>query len=78
MLEFIATNYIIFIIIAIVLLLGLFGYIMDRRKYDEYKDEIINSANFVQTNINSNPGVEVQSVDMNPSNQSTGVNPPQN
>lgn len=43
MLEFIISNYIIFIVIAIVLLLGLFGYLMDRKKYDEYKEEILNS-----------------------------------
>jgi hypothetical protein len=40
-LEFVIAHYIIFIVIAIVLLLGLFGYIMDRRKYKEYRDEIL-------------------------------------
>ena len=42
MLEFIISNYIIFVVIAIILLLGLFGYMMDRKKYEEYRDEIIN------------------------------------
>lgn len=64
MLEFIASNYIIFIIVAIVLLLGLFGYIMDRRKYDEYKEEIMSGGNFVQTNINSSPNIDVAPVDV--------------
>ncbi len=41
MLEFIIAHYIIFIVIGIVLLLGLFGYIMDRRKYKEYREEIL-------------------------------------
>ncbi len=40
-LSFIINNWLVFIIIAIVLLLGLFGYIVDRHKYDEYRDEII-------------------------------------
>ncbi len=43
MLEFIITNYLIFIIIAIVLLLGLFGYMMDRKKYNDYRREILES-----------------------------------
>mgnify|MGYP003289736911 CR=1 FL=1 len=42
MLDFIVTNYIIFIIIAIILLLGLFGYMMDKRKYEQYREEIAN------------------------------------
>lgn len=42
MLEFIISNYIIFIVIAIVLVLGLFGYMVDRKKYQEYREEIIN------------------------------------
>ena len=44
MLEFIISHYIIFIVIGIVLLLGLFGYIMDRRKYKEYRDEILKDS----------------------------------
>lgn len=40
--DFIVGNYSIFIIIAIVLLLGLFGYMMDRKKYEKYREEIIN------------------------------------
>lgn len=42
MLEFIISNYIIFIIAAIVLLLGLFGYIVDKKKYEQYRKEIVN------------------------------------
>ena len=42
MLEFVVTNWIIFVIIAVVLLLGLFGYIMDRKKYNDYREEILN------------------------------------
>lgn len=42
MLEFIVNNYILFIIIAVVLLLGLFGYIMDKKKYEQYRKEIVN------------------------------------
>lgn len=49
MLDFVVSNYIIFIIIAVVLLLGLFGYMMDRKKYEDYRDEIINEAKAVDT-----------------------------
>lgn len=42
MLEFIITHYIIFVIAAIILLLGLFGYMMDKKKYEQYRDELIN------------------------------------
>lgn len=42
MLEFVITHYIIFIIAAIILLLGLFGYMMDKKKYEQYRDELIN------------------------------------
>ena len=44
MLEFIINYWVIFVVIAVVLLLGLFGYMMDRKKYDEYRDEIINEG----------------------------------
>ena len=37
---------------------------MDRRKYDEYKEEIMSGGNFVQTNINSSPNIDVAPVDV--------------
>ncbi|MCR5224321.1 MAG: hypothetical protein K6C11_04160 [Bacilli bacterium] len=49
MLDFIINYWIVFVVIAIVLLLGLFGYMMDRKKYDEYRDEIINEGNAANT-----------------------------
>ncbi len=49
MLEFIISNYILFIVAAIVLLLGLFGYMMDKKKYKQYREEIINEAKAVET-----------------------------
>ncbi len=49
MLEFIINYWVIFVVIAIVLLLGLFGYMMDRKKYDEYRDEIINEGRAANT-----------------------------
>lgn len=42
MLEFIITHYIIFLIAAVILLLGLFGYMMDKKKYEQYREELIN------------------------------------
>lgn len=49
MLEFIISNYILFIVAAIVLLLGLFGYMMDKKKYKQYREEIVNEAKAVET-----------------------------
>lgn len=49
MLEFIISNYVVFIVIAIVLLLGLFGYMMDRKKYEQYREEIINEDKMFNT-----------------------------
>ena len=71
MLEFIIANWIIFVVVAVVLLLGLFGYIMDRKKYDEYRDEIINEgvvANTLSTHANVSevaPVVQVQDQSQN-------------
>ena len=55
--EFIISHYVIFLVIAIVLLLGLFGYIMDRRKYEEYRDEIINEGKASNT-IQAEPDIK--------------------
>ena len=41
MLEFIVNYWYIFAIAAGVLLLGLIGYIVDRKKYDQYREEIM-------------------------------------
>lgn len=49
MLEFIISNYILFIVAAIVLLLGLFGYMMDKKKYKQYREEIVNEAKAMET-----------------------------
>ena len=42
MVEFIIAHYILFIVAAVVLLLGLFGYMMDKKKYEQYREELIN------------------------------------
>lgn len=54
--DFIVSNYSIFIIIAIVLLLGLFGYMMDRKKYEKYREEIINEERIADA-LESAPGL---------------------
>ncbi len=56
MLEFIISNYIIFIVIAIVLLLGLFGYMMDKKKYEQYREEIVNEERAINT-LETNPEI---------------------
>lgn len=42
--EFIIRYWYIFAIVAAFLLLGLIGYILDRKKYEKYKKEIIESG----------------------------------
>lgn len=44
MLEFIVNYWYIFAIAAGVLLLGLIGYIVDRKKYDQYREEILHES----------------------------------
>lgn len=59
MLEFIISNYMIFIVIAVILLLGLFGYMVDKKKYKQYREEIINEERALNT-LASQP--EIQNV----------------
>lgn len=56
MLEFIVSNYIIFIVIAVVLLLGLFGYMVDKKKYVQYREEIVNEEKTLNT-LESQPDI---------------------
>ncbi len=49
MLEFVISNYILFIVAAVVLLLGLFGYLMDKKKYKQYREEIVNEQKAIET-----------------------------
>jgi len=56
MLEFIVSFWYIFVIITVVLLLGLFGYIIDKKKYEEYKDEIMNQG-LIQESMTMQPDV---------------------
>ena len=44
MLEFIVNYWYIFAIAAGVLVLGLIGYIVDRKKYDQYREEIFHES----------------------------------
>ena len=57
MLDFILANYIIFIVIGIVLLLGLFGYMMDKKKYNDYRDEILKEDKVMET-LESAPNIQ--------------------
>ena len=40
---------ILFIVAAVVLLLGLFGYLMDKKKYKQYREEIVNEQKAIET-----------------------------
>ena len=57
MLECIIYNYMIFIIIAVVLLLGLFGYMMDKKKYKQYREEIIKEGRALNA-LESQPDIQ--------------------
>lgn len=57
MFNFIISNYIIFIVIGIILLLGLFGYMMDRKKYEKYRQEILNQDKYSET-LDANPNIQ--------------------
>ncbi len=57
MLDFILSNYIIFIVIGIVLLLGLFGYMMDKKKYNDYREEILREDKAIET-LDANPNIQ--------------------
>lgn len=57
MLEFVISNYIVFIVIAVVLLLGLFGYIVDKKKYVQYREEIANEEKVMNT-LESQPNIQ--------------------
>ena len=60
--EFIINYWYIFVIVAVVLLLGLFGYMMDRKKYDEYREEIINEGRASNTLASSANVSEVANI----------------
>ena len=49
MLELVISNYVLFIVAAVVLLLGLFGYLMDKKKYKQYREEIVNEQKAIET-----------------------------
>lgn len=57
MLDIIISNYIVFIVIGIILLLGLFGYMMDKKKYQEYREEILNEDKYSAA-LNANPNIQ--------------------
>lgn len=57
MLDLIISNYIVFIIIGIILLLGLFGYMMDKKKYKEYREEILNEDKYLDA-MDANPNIQ--------------------
>lgn len=73
MLEFIITNYLIFIIVAVVLLLGLFGYMMDKKKYTKYREEIMNEQKTMDI-LQSSNNIETIAEPISLNNQETNNN----
>lgn len=67
MLDFILSNYIIFIVIGIVLLLGLFGYMMDKKKYNDYREEILREDKAMET-LEANPNIQEVATPINVQN----------
>lgn len=70
MLDFIISNYIVFIVIGIILLLGLFGYMMDKKKYEEYREEILNEDKYSAA-INANPNIQAVATPVSTENSDT-------
>ncbi len=69
MLDFVISNYIIFIVIAVILLLGLLGYMMDKKKYEQYREEIINEGRTIDA-LEAEPDIDTiaQPVPLNDQN----------
>ncbi len=69
MLDFVISNYIIFIVIAVILLLGLLGYMMDKKKYEQYREEIINEGRAIDA-LEAEPDIDTiaQPVPLNDQN----------
>ena len=55
--AWIISHYIIFVVIGIVLLLGLIGYWMDRKKYEQYRQEIVNEE-YAAHAMSMAPGID--------------------
>ena len=55
--AWIISHYIIFVVIGIVLLLGLIGYWMDRKKYEQYRQEIVNEE-YAANAMSMAPGID--------------------
>lgn len=49
MYDFLCNNWLLLLIIAGVLLFGLIGYFIDRKKYQDYRNEILNEGRVQQT-----------------------------
>ena len=56
MLDFIVNYWYIFAIVAGVLVLGLIGYIVDRKKYDQYREEILHEGS-LETSLSQSANV---------------------
>ena len=85
MLEFVISNYILFIVAAVVLLLGLFGYLMDKKKYKQYREEIVNEQKALETfeyepnmqNVATPVAVDNVAEEIQVTNQTPEVNQPE-
>lgn len=73
--EGVIANYMIFIVIAIVLLLGLFGYMMDRKKYEQYREEIANEERAMNM-LQSQPDVNNVATPVQVNDNSVPPQPP--
>lgn len=49
MYDFICDYWLLLLIVAGVLLFGLIGYFIDRKKYQDYREEILNEGRAIQT-----------------------------
>ena len=64
------TNWMVPVIIAAVILLGFVGYVMDRKKYEQYRQEIINEE-YAANTLQAVPGIN-EVADVIPANDNYG------
>ena len=71
MLDFIVNYWYIFVIVAGVLVLGLVGYIVDRKKYDQYRNEILQESSMDSSKQNANVSEVAQPVPVEQASEET-------
>ncbi len=70
MLEWLISNYVVIIVVAIFILCGFIGYMVDRKKYEQYRQEILNEE-YAASTMQAIPGIN-EVADVIPANNDYG------